>query len=998
MTNIVHISANAGPDLAAIINAALADPNVSTVILEPGLFLIDSPIFVPSDKTLMGSGREDTIIRASQGFTFPNVQNNAVIMSVENSSGITLSDFTVDAAKVSPGGLRLNGIFMRFSADFDIARIDVMNATGYANYAVGDLGTQLPDGTWVHGTPASGRYEDVNTFNSQVHFEQFFADGITLSNVHARDGDGDISTEAYFHPIVGSRNITYENSSAIGRGFLGFSLISSVLPLENIQIINTQIEIMDPSTGSALISLGGLPVNGLYIQDSSFIAYNYIAFRIGGVTGTATNSYFQGGFFGLEVTTSGNGTPSDFDVTDSEALAVRDGTSGAGVAGVHSDQASYLSWTGGSIEARGGLNFPISGAATISPTTQLIGTGHDIITSFVEHGEDIAFLASENFDLSGTPNLNGATLLVRYLSHRSEADLLYVAAGGMISVNGTDLLYGGNIIAAISGGDAATPLLITFNAAATPAMAEAVLDAVTFANDSETPLTNARLISAGLQIIGGDYTEITASLSVIADADAIGVADNGATVESATVLIDVLANDIDPDARHDRITMIDNVAIASGETVTLASGALVKLTVDGQLLYDPNGVFDALAAPSSGTHFTSAADSFTYALSGGGSAQVEVLLTGETSSEDILLGDAGTNNIHAVLAGQTVRALDGADSLFDDGLAVTLEGGTDSDVYQVGNAGTMILELVGEGIDTVNTTLGSFTLPAHFENLLYTGTGARFYGYGNAQNNILQGGALGDFLLGYTGSDILRGGGGADVLNGGADHDTLDGGTGADVLIGGGGNDIFIVDHIGDNIIEGSDPGYDSVFTSLSSYTLTTWVENLSFSGTGAYHGTGNAVSNQMQGSVNGDTLLGLGGNDRLIGFGGNDILHGGDGDDLLQGGIGSDQLTGGSGADRFRFDTTISTGNVDHIQDFESGIDRIELARAIFGALELGSLSASAFIIGTQAQNANHRLIYDPESGALYYDADGDGALAQVQIASLAPQTTLNASDFVII
>jgi Ca2+-binding RTX toxin-like protein len=65
---------------------------------------------------------------------------------------------------------------------------------------------------------------------------------------------------------------------------------------------------------------------------------------------------------------------------------------------------------------------------------------------------------------------------------------------------------------------------------------------------------------------------------------------------------------------------------------------------------------------------------------------------------------------------------------------------------------------------------------------------------------------------------------------------------------------------------------------------------------------------------------------------------------------------------------------------------------------LELGSLSASAFIIGTQAQNANHRLIYDPESGALYYDADGDGALAQVQIASLAPQTTLNASDFVII
>ncbi|MBL0023132.1 MAG: hypothetical protein IPP23_13395 [Sphingomonadales bacterium] len=102
MTNIVHISANAGPNLAAIINAALAEPNVSTVILEPGLFLIESPIFVPSNKTLMGSGRNDTIIRADSDFAIPSAQFNAVIMSEEHSSGITLSDFTVDAAKISP--------------------------------------------------------------------------------------------------------------------------------------------------------------------------------------------------------------------------------------------------------------------------------------------------------------------------------------------------------------------------------------------------------------------------------------------------------------------------------------------------------------------------------------------------------------------------------------------------------------------------------------------------------------------------------------------------------------------------------------------------------------------------------------------------------------------------------------------------------------------------------------------------------------------------------
>ena len=237
MTQTVIISATAGPDLAAIINAALADPSVTTVILEPGLFLLHSSIIVPSGKTLMGSGREDTILRAAADFTWPSVQQNAVVVSENYSSNITLSDFSVDANRVSPDGLRLNGIMMRFTQDFLIERIDVSNATGYAHYAIGDLGTYQVGGTL--GLPVSGRYEDLRTYNSQVHFEQYFADGITLFNIQARDGDGDISTETYFHPIVGSRNVTFEQVSGVGAAFLGFSLISSLLPLENIYIIDS---------------------------------------------------------------------------------------------------------------------------------------------------------------------------------------------------------------------------------------------------------------------------------------------------------------------------------------------------------------------------------------------------------------------------------------------------------------------------------------------------------------------------------------------------------------------------------------------------------------------------------------------------------------------------------------------------------------------------------------------------------------------------------------
>ena len=999
MTNIVYISPNAGSDLAAIINAALADPNVTTVVLEPGVFILNSPIFVPSDKTLMGSGRYDTIIRASADFVLPNAQNNAVIMSVEQSSNITLSDFTVDAGKVSPGGLRLNGIFMRFSSDFLVARIDVENATGYAHYAAGDLGLIFNGGPT--GTPASGRYEDCNTFNSQIHFEQFFADGITLFNVHARDGDGDIPTEAYFHPIVGSRNISYEQSSAIGSGFLGFSLISSVLPLENISIIDTQIEIMHPSQGSALISLGGLPVNGLFIENSSFIAHDYIAFRIGGVSGTAENSYFQGGLFALEVTTSGDGTPSQFVVTDSVALGVRDSTSGVGVAGVQSDEAGYLTWIGGTIEARAapGLMFPVSGAATISPTTQLISSGHDLTASYTEGGGDILLFTGANFGLAGTPSLNGAVLQVDYLSHFSTADSLALASIGPVSLSGGNVLYNNAVIGSIAGGAAGSALRITLNASATTAMVEALLDNVYFRNLSHAPLTTARMMSAGLHIAGGSYTEITASLSVFGvDDAAIAVNDSGALTESGTLSIDVLANENDIDGGFDTVAKVNETVLVAGGSVILASGARVTLTAAGQLLYDPNGVFSGLSDATFGGNFTAANDSFSYTLSSGSTALVEIEISGETSSQDVVRGDATANLLTAILLGQTLKGQAGSDTLNDNGFAATLSGGADNDIYWVSNSETIIQELNGQGTDQVRTSISVFALGESVENLSYTGTNARFYGYGNASANIIESGILGDFLIGYSGADTLRGGAGADVLDGGADHDILDGGTGNDVMIGGGGNDIFYVDSVTDVVVEGGDPGFDTVFAAISNYVLADWVENLSFTGTAAYTGTGNAVSNQIQGSISHDTLHGLGGNDRLIGFGGNDTLNGGEGNDLLQGGIGSDQLSGGTGADQFRFDTSIAFGDIDIITDFELGVDQIQLSRAVFSALDLGALSATAFVTGTAAQDSDDRIIYDAATGSLYYDVDGNGAGAAIKFASVTPQMPLDESAFLII
>jgi len=161
---------------------------------------------------------------------------------------------------------------------------------------------------------------------------------------------------------------------------------------------------------------------------------------------------------------------------------------------------------------------------------------------------------------------------------------------------------------------------------------------------------------------------------------------------------------------------------------------------------------------------------------------------------------------------------------------------------------------------------------------------------------------------------------------------------------------------------------------------------------------TGNSGNNSMYGGVGGDFLLGMDGDDQLYGQDGKDFLQGGAGNDLLVGGAGLDELTGGAGADRFLFDSLTTSADRDTVKDFTPGEDMFVLSRSVFTAfatLPIGAMPSTAFYAGAAAQTVDQKIIYNVATGGLFYDADGSGSGAAVQIAFLGNKPTLTAQSF---
>lgn len=327
---------------------------------------------------------------------------------------------------------------------------------------------------------------------------------------------------------------------------------------------------------------------------------------------------------------------------------------------------------------------------------------------------------------------------------------------------------------------------------------------------------------------------------------------------------------------------------------------------------------------------------------------------GGADGGDWLYGGDGSDTLRGGLGDDLLDGSSGDDLLYGQAGNNTLIGGGGNDRYFLtATSVDFVVETTGDGIDTILTP-GSYTLGTgiDIERLF-----ARVPGSTTALS--LTGNALAQTIRGNDGANILDSATGAD-----------------DTLIGGGGDDQFLVRNSGDLVIEKTGGGHDTVMAMVShALAANARVEVLE---------TGDAA---------GTTAIDLTGSSSA------QEIIGNDGANRLDGRRGADTLTGNAGADTFVFSTVAGAGDVKTITDFAVGEDRMELSSAIFTGLTAGALSADALAVNTTgaAEILEHRLIYNSDSGDLFYDGDGvDGGRGRL-IAHLTAGLALTAADFLV-
>jgi Cadherin-like/Bacterial Ig domain len=185
-------------------------------------------------------------------------------------------------------------------------------------------------------------------------------------------------------------------------------------------------------------------------------------------------------------------------------------------------------------DGSGSTSLPVSTSITVQavnapPVVTVPGGG----VSWMEGAGSIALAPAGTISDGDSPDFDGGSLTVsvtdavggEVLSVRNDG-----SAPGQIGVSGSDVTYGGVVIATLSSGSGSN-LTLSFTAAATPAAAQAALRAVLFDRSGQLPVASTRTV----QVVANDgqdaSTAVTTTVSLVPVDDAPQV--------SATTLLTV---------------------------------------------------------------------------------------------------------------------------------------------------------------------------------------------------------------------------------------------------------------------------------------------------------------------------------------------------------------------------------------------------------------------------------------------------------------------------
>jgi VCBS repeat-containing protein len=642
------------------------------------------------------------------------------------------------------------------------------------------------------------------------------------------------------------------------------------------------------------------------------------------------------------------------------------------------------------------------------------------------------------------------TLTVAFSSGGTLDDQLRVVnqgvGPGQFLVDESDLYFQNVLVGAIVGGsDGSTPLLVTFNANASPAVAQALVRAIGYVNFSGNPAPGERTLTFTLADgEGGTSNVATATVTVEAANDPpVAQPDNVSTPENEVGTGSVFAdngfgNDIDPDGDSLIVSEVNDDPDNVDREILLASGAKLTVNADGSYRYDPNGQFTELASDGSGAVNTSATDTFTYTIAGGNTVTVTVTILGVSGPGSRLEGDQNDNVItgtpepdffFVVQGGNDDLTGLGSDDVFFFGPALTSadkangNGGTDQIALQGDYSGAGALTL-GTGILSVESLA---ILPGN--DIRFGDPGTEFYDYDIATRdaNVAPGAQMvvdanrlredEDFTFDGSaesdGSFFIYGGGGIDLLTGGAKNDVfLFGAQGQwgpdDRLVGGAGlNQLALRGNY--TIVFGPDQligienigllsAHDTRFGPLGDnygYDLTMDDANVA----PGVRMTVDGFKLRPTETLYFDGSAETDGSFRVFGGQCHDWIAGGSGKDILVGGFGGDMLFGGDGDDTFVYRSTgdSTAESPDIIADFAVG-DLIDLAKIdaiqgpgdeAFTFIGPGTFSGQAGELRAEQQDGPAWLIQG--------DTDGDGAADFEFFVVVTDSDPITAVDFIL-